>query len=253
VARTNLQEACGNPPHKIMKSSVNKSGRGSRQRAQRRTRNQGNSVGNYVGDAWSLAKRTAIGLNEIRKLINVEVKYIDTSFYGVSLDQAGVVYYLTALAQGDDITDREGDSIKVQTLEILGDVYRNSSSTAVRDTVRIMIVRDLTNEGVTPTGADVLSQASSGLVTLCAPNFLNSSLENKRFSYLYDEIIELDTTHTAQTFRFTTTSDKHVYFRGNANSAANAGTGSYWLLMFSNNATNTPLASAVARVTFTDN
>ena len=60
------------------------------------------AVGEYFGDAWSLAKRTASGLNEIRKLINVEEKDLETVQASAGFDTTGTVYSLSTIAQGTD-------------------------------------------------------------------------------------------------------------------------------------------------------
>jgi len=82
-------------------------------RLARTTQNRKTSgaVGEYFEDAWSLAKRTATGLNEIRKLINIEEKNLETLVSATAFDTNGTVYSISTVAQGTDYTQRVGDSI----------------------------------------------------------------------------------------------------------------------------------------------
>ena len=104
------------------------SGRGTGQRRSRR-RNGGDSVGRYFGDAWSLAKRTAYGLNEIRKLINVEEKELVTTVTATAINNTGVVSPISRIAQGTDYTQRIGNSIKMQRIEVRCRLFQHAAAT----------------------------------------------------------------------------------------------------------------------------
>jgi len=221
-------------------------------RKRNQSRSNGNPVGDYVGDAWSLAKRTALGLNEIRKLINVEQKYIDRSNSG-NPSQAGVGVYLTNMAQGDDISARDGDSIKVQAFHFDVQISRNAASTAQGEWVRVIVVRDLQNPGAAVTGADVIAQASTSVATISNYNVLNGPLYNKRFSIVLDESVYLDDSHTCDSISFRSAHDCHVYFRGASAAVTDAGNGTYHALFFCNTTTNLPTFESVSRLVYTDN
>lgn len=226
--------------------------RGPRRINRRKTKNQdGNAAGQYVSDAWSLAKRTALGLNEIRKLINVEQKYFDRSGNGAPT-QAGLVTYLCNMAQGDDITLRDGDSIKLQRFFYDCHITRNVASTA-NELVRVLIVRDLQNPGATITGADVVAQASTVFAPICQVNVLNGPAYNKRFSVLMDEVVELQANDTNKCIRFKSTHDCHIYYRGNSTAVTDAGNGSIFALWFTDATSNFPNVDFISRMEFTDN
>jgi len=226
--------------------------RGSRNRRSRR-RNAGDSVGKFSADAWSLAKRAVNGMNEIRKLINVEQKYIDVSITS-NTTQAGTVTYLSPVAQGDNVSNREGDSIKIQSFEISGSVYRATLASATNlETVRVMVIRDLQNQGADPIGSDVLELVSNDHVPFSELNFLNASDLNKRFTIVYDELFTLDLYHPVVPFTFKTTHDCHVYFRNSTSNSSGAGNGSYYLLTFTSNAATQASIYAYTRLRFTDN
>lgn len=190
-------------------------------------------------------------MNEIRKLINVEHKFFDTNTTS-GTTQSGSVTYISGVPQGDNISEREGDSIKIQSFEICGEVIRNASSTDY-DAVRVMIVRDLQNTGATPAGSDILETLGSSQSAFQHLDFLNSSDLNKRFTVVYDEIFNLDTYHLTHVFRFKTTHDCHVFYRGTGSAVSSAGNGSYFILCVNNQTTNLPSVAFSSRLRFTDN
>ena len=155
---------------------VNKRSRG------RRERQQSDSVGKYFGDAWSLAKRTAVGLNEIRKLINVEEKVLQTDNTSATFNTTGTVYSLTTVAQGVDYDERVGNSIKLQRIQVNARIFMNTTS---GNTVfRFILFRDLDGYGTAPTTADLLE---TGVGSATAPLALLNWNKRARFSILFDE------------------------------------------------------------------
>lgn len=199
-----------------------------------------------------MAKRTASGLNEIRKLINVEHKYIDVDSSTFST-RTGAVQYISPCAQGDDITQRDGDSIKVQSIRLSGVVYRDTLSAQVSDTVRVLVVRDLQNAGASPAVTDVLQTVGTAYSAFTTYDFLNGIDLNKRFSIVYDTIVYLDLYHPTGQFGFTSNHDCHVIYRGTGSTAASAGNGSYFLVTVSSNTVNPPVLDYNSFIRFTDN
>ena len=144
-------------------------GRSVRVNRQRRRprRNAGDSVGRYFGDAWSLAKRTAVGLNEIRKLINIEEKILETTGSSLIFDTTGIIQPISRIAQGLDYTNRVGDSIKMQHIEVRGRIFKHATATS--SVMRIMLVRDLDGAGTIPTTGDILQTVGSSTAPLTPP------------------------------------------------------------------------------------
>jgi hypothetical protein len=221
-------------------------------RSRRRSagRPQINAVGQYASDAWSLAKRTAVGLNEIRKLINIETKFIDTNQTSVGINTTGTMFPITQLAQGLTSTNRVGDSIRIQHLEVRGRVVINN--TASTSLIRVMVVRDLDGYGSAPAVSDVLEVNGSVGAPLSPEKFQ----KRERFSILYDELIALQgssTTGTASVpFSFSSSHQGHVLYLGTTASAASDGKGSVYVLAVSDEGTNTPGIAFISRVLFTD-
>lgn len=227
--------------------------RGPRRMNRRKNTNRnGDAVGQYFGDAWSLATRTARGLNEIRKLINVEQKYFDRAQSAVAPTQAGTVSYLCNMAQGDDVSQRDGDSIKLQRFFLDLHISRNALSTA-NELVRVLVVRDLQNDGTAVTGADVIAQASSVHAPICQVNVLNGPAYNKRFSVMFDEVVALQANDTNHVLKLKSVHDCHVYYRGSTANQADAGNGSIYLLLLTDATATLPSVDFISRMEFTDN
>ncbi len=213
----------------------------------RRGNNPG-AVGTYMQDAWSLAKRTAVGLNEIRKLINVEHKYLDAGATS-NPSQAGTAAALNLIAQGDSVNQRDGDAVKMQSLDFACLVFAGGAYASVR----IMIVKDQENAGATIAGSDVLQNAGGGFASITFPNFINSPNIQSRFSILLDQVVVVDTYHPLEVVRFKSTHDVHLYYRDTAATVASLASGALFVLLLTDVSANVPTVVWNSRIRFTDN
>lgn len=210
------------------------------------------AVGAYASDAWSLAKRTALGLNEIRKLINVEQKFKEASG-NPTYDRNGTVVYLSGLDTGDSTITREGNSVKVQKFRLRFMISHNASVTGATNH-RIMIVRDLQNQGATITANDVLETVGTSGAPNAFLDFVNGPLQNKRFGIVYDRQFVTDPYHLGRIENDVSSHDVHVYYRGTDSTVASAGNGSYFLVaVCSDTGANLPSLVYNTRLEFTDN
>ncbi len=215
-------------------------------RRKKRTKNKvqgSDSVGKYFGDAWSLAKRTAVGLNEIRKLINIETKIIDTTLSPSSIDNSGTIVSLTSVAQGLDYNNRIGDSIKLQRIQIRSKILMNTTSTG--SVMRVILFRDLYQNGTAPTFTNLLGGAG----TLNPINWLLKD----RFAILADELLFLSPNgQDGAVSEIDLQHEGHVKYIGTSSSSGSNGFGSVYLAALSDESTNLPQLSFHCRVTFTD-
>jgi len=230
-------------------NAVTRSKKGKNSR--RKQPQQEEAVGKYASDAWSLAKRTAYGLNEIRKLINIETKFFDTIITSTTQSTTGSITSLSQMGQGLNSTSRVGDSIRIQHIEVRGRV--TISTAAVTSLVRFMIVRDLDGYGTVPAVTDVLETA----VAVSAPLAPYKFNKRQRFSILYDEIFALAGGATAdgsstQVFTFSSAHQGHILYLGTGAVSASDGKGTIYYLAVSDEATNTPTVALTSRILFTD-
>lgn len=212
------------------------------QRSKKVKQTSGDSVGEYIGDAWSLAKRTAVGLNEIRKLINIETKFHDVTISATDVSTTAIIQPLSMTAQGLTSTDRIGDSIKLQHIEYALSFSCVSGSI---DTIRVILFRDLDNMGSAPVVTDVLEAANAW-----SPRKFNKL---ERISVLADDLIVLDViTHYQQVIKHAMAHGGHVKYLGTEANAASNGKGSLYLLILGNLTGNMPKVTGVGRILFTD-
>jgi hypothetical protein len=213
----------------------------------KRTKTTGEHVGQYASDAWSLAQRTANGLNEIRKLINVETKPLDTIKTATAINTTGVVVAVSEIAQGTDYTNRIGDSIKLQNIEARVRIYQNTGATET--SVRVVCFRDLDGYGTTPLTSDLFETVAVVSAPLSPFKWLNRT----RFSILYDELLTFNTSGTeVEEIVLTMPHSGHVKYLGSTAAAASDGKGSVYWAFTSDEGTNTPTFALYSRILFTD-
>jgi hypothetical protein len=206
----------------------------------------GDAVGQYASDAWSLAKRTAYGLNEIRKLINIETKVINQSATSTAVNTTGIIPCLSQVAQGLDYTNRVGDSVKIQRLVFRARLYVNAVATT--SIMRVLLVRDLDGYGTAPTTAAVLETVAASGAPLSQYNYLNSD----RFSVLYDTFVTLSTQNPSEVIAVDMPHEGHIKYLGTTAGATSDGKGSIYMVTVSDEASNTPTIAYNCRIYFTD-
>ncbi len=92
-----------------------------------------------------------------RKVRNItpETKLIDTTT-SASFTTAGAIVPLTLCALGDEPTERDGDKIKIQSV----DCYITNIGGTASDNTRIIIFWDTSSHGVVPAVSEVLATAA---------------------------------------------------------------------------------------------
>lgn len=191
--------------------------------------------GQFAQKAWS-------GVQQIRKLINVESHRLDVSF-GAAVDNSGSTTHLSAIAIGDTSSTRTGSTVLCKELRVRIAFQKHASAT--NTVVRYMLVVDKqqvadTSPAVTAvlTTADVLSHLVSDNVG--------------RFKILKDVTIDLDAAHVMRTYQYyLPLTDHHITYNGSASTDVNKN-GVYQLVL-SNEATNTPSVTSINRLEFYDN
>lgn len=110
-----------------------------------------------------------------RLLAAVEHKVI-TSNTGTVPTTAGYVVNTTVVGEGDDLADRSGRKIYIESLHM----RLNQLATATNNT-RFILVRDKFNLGAVPAVLDIITSASVG-----APYHQDNVITQKRFKVLLD-------------------------------------------------------------------
>ncbi len=182
----------------------------------------------------------------VRKLINVEYHRVAVSFTA-DPNTSGAVVNLTAIAQGDDTNDRQGNKIRLKQLLVQGKITLNST-TATDSHVRMVIVRDNNGSTTQPSIAELYGSVA---------NFTNNLLKvgdpqtNSRFSVLWDKFIIVDTDKPSKAVAYSQSLDSHCFFSGTG--ATDEGKGAIYLFISSNEATNDPVVNILGQVVYIDN
>lgn len=181
------------------------------------------------------------GVKTLRGLVNVEKKYIDDNI-GQTIPNTGIVDLISAVAAGDDVTNRNGNSILAKYLVLKGFVRMSASATATN--VRVMIVRDLNNQGSNPTVADILDGATD-------VSLLNKD-NTSRFWILYDKMFSLSNNGTQQvSLDIYRRLNFHLKYSSTVSTAVLSN--AIYLVAIADEPTNVPQIQGVSRIAFYDN
>jgi len=212
-------------------------------------------VGSTVASAAFTGLRIAQGL---AALINTEWKVFDRLTTGISpVLGVGVLANLSLIPQGDDSSERTGDSILPKSLGVRIDCAIHASAT---DTVvRIIIFKDMDFPHANPVDADIVF-ADTNMQT-----YMNLE-HTDRFKVLRDYTFNLtqedkkkkliDTFIKFNRPRKGVSRHKHWYhikYVGAASSIADAADGQLMILFMSDEPTNTPTIAVTSRLRYIDN
>lgn len=193
------------------------------------------SVGEVAQAAWR-------GVQYIKTLVNSEVHKLDTTF-STTADSAGFVTHLTAIAQGDTVSNRTGNSVLLSYLTIKSLWAINSLN--VTAFIRILIVRDKQQVGdSSPTITDILE-------TIAVTSHYDITTVG-RFQILLDKMFDLNSNgKQTHIFKKTINLKKHVRFNGTASSDIQKG--GIYFIAFSDQGTNIPAHVTNVRIAWHDN
>ncbi len=194
----------------------------------------------------STASKALAVAYSVKQLLNVEYHTITTQFT-VDPSSSGAVVNLTAIAQGDDIDNRQGNKIRAKYISIRGLTQRHASAT--NSFLRMMVIRDNNGSTTQPAIADLFSTVA---VFAQNENKLGDPQSNSRFSILWDKYVIFDSTsRLLAPVNWTSSLDHHIFYTGTA--ATNEGKGNIYLFIASNEATNDPVVNVNAMVKYLDN
>lgn len=150
--------------------------------------------------AYSDGQRALAMAKAIKAVINVERK-VHAVGNTTDISTTPNVFLLTGIAQGDDVSDREGRSIKPMFLDYR---FTMEKQTGIFDFVRFLIVRDKDSTGVAPTITDILTTSD-------VRSHRNRVTDQNRIEILVDRVFSLSGSSAATD---STTSSMHQYVQG---------------------------------------
>ncbi len=192
---------------------------------------------------WWMRAVTA-NARTIAKMINSEPK-IHTRTLNITPSSAGVINYISNVAQGDTNATRDGNQIMVN--DFLTRFTTSMHATATVTFVRFIIFKDIQSNGVLPTVAELLRGAS----VTSALNIVNG----RRFTVLYDKLYSMDDikSHSSQAKVFRNLGSLKIRYLDSTANQAGAGTNALYVCAVSSEATNTPTIAFDFRLRFRDN
>jgi hypothetical protein len=179
----------------------------------------------------------------IKRLLNIELKSMETGGFVVSPAQTGTSVDFTALiTQGDGDQNRDGDSIKLVRLLLDLSAQPNSGG-LVSQFVRVMVVRSH-DEAVTP----------SQVINVDATAYTHVGLRNwdykGQYTCLWDHCFVMDAYHPTHRKQLSFELNSHVQFNAGT---ATVNNGAIQLLYWSTATSLLPSLTYQAALEFVDN
>lgn len=185
------------------------------------------------------------GYNMLKGIINSELKRFDTNT-ATTLVNTGVITCINQIAAGDDVNNRQGNSILGKYLTWNYQLVMDAA--AVHSNIRCMIIADTENIGVAPSLSDILQVAT-------ANNNITSPINvdtTDRYTVLYDRLHALSATGQQSVVRKVYRGlNFHLKYTNTGSSGFQKN--SLFLVMIADNATNPPSITYSTRLAYYDN
>tara|TARA_B100000749_G_scaffold154224_1_gene118388 strand:+ start:772 stop:1398 length:627 start_codon:yes stop_codon:yes gene_type:complete len=175
---------------------------------------------------------------------SIEVKEITNQSTG-TVSSTGSVTSMTSIAEGDDLSQRNGRKVSLKSIQIRGFLLNNDLTTSDGTFVRMMIVRDNTFKSTAPLIADILQNSAVYGLRAQEPE------KKKAYTVLYDKFMGVDVNSRNQiTFEKFKKVSGEVIFDGTGSTTGNKG--GLYLLLLSNRSSDLPTVNLQVRVRYTD-
>lgn len=198
------------------------------------------------GSAMNTAMKALSLASKIYRMVNVEVKNFTPGQQNHTISNAGTIYpFCSSIPQGDGISDRQGDSIK--TLRLSGRFFCTQHASATNTYVRVIFFRGKNEhqQSATPpyTVNDLIENGG-----YLAPKPWGTRFNTK---ILYEREFKLTKEgNSSYSFDLNHKLFGHTHFVNNSQYIQDGG---IYMLLISNESTNTPTMNYDFRLTFTDN
>lgn len=181
----------------------------------------------------------------LKSVINVEKKYIDTTLTNQASAVTGTLTLINGVGLGDTGQTRDGQSIKIVSIEIRGQVEINSSANA--SDFKWAVLFDSQANGSTPLVSNIWSSGS--------PTALRLIGTGTRFQVIHSKNMALSKNGNEMLcFKWFKKLSVHTkYNTGNAGDITDIVTNALYFFNSSNETTNFPTINVSIRVRFIDN
>lgn len=194
-------------------------------------------------NATQLAHKAYKGVMYLKGLVNSEMFHLVTAS-NTTVSNTGTVIHCTAIGQGDNITSRQGNSIFLRNILCRVTLEQNSSATSTF--YRVILFQDTQQVGdASPTVSDVLNTVSTlSSLSLAQPG---------RFNILKNWFVE--TNNGQGTSKALEWYDGNIYshVKYNGSASSDIQQNGLYLLLLSDQSTNTPTVTYNIKVGYHDN
>lgn len=191
-------------------------------------------VGKYVlnnpGNAMAIASKALSMAKFLASVVNVEHKFKDTVFARTAIYSTPSISFITGTSQGDAQSgSRNGDSIKLSSVNLRGMVTVPTGTAQTPRIVRIILINDKVSDGSAPALSDILDNST-------LPNVYaryNPDNAGARFKIMYDKRIVVSATTNAIKFGCYRKLRHHLKYTGSTANQSDASTGHLYVLVVS--------------------
>lgn len=190
--------------------------------------------------AMEIAGKALVMAKYVKSLVNVEKKYFDTS-ESTAVSTTATLTHLTAVAQGDGATSRDGNTFRCKSLQMRDVFSINGAATVSNIRYIVFIWKDDT----APTVADILDDSDY-------TSLLNIETSSK-YRILRDYSYSIDQSGDKGSIMRNGYIPLNLVVKFDNTTGADYMNNSIWALAVSSEATNTVARSSKYRIRFVDN
>lgn len=182
----------------------------------------------------------------LASMVNVEKK-VFTKDFSSTVGTSGHISGLNQMATGDSINTRDGNSIRCKSIIVAGNCRWSGSGTDSQ--LRVLLIWDNQQENATDPGlASIFGSATPEQFALLNPNTLG------RYTIVADKRFSMRQSNQAAAnvmFKFSAKLNRHSRFSGT--SASDITKNGLYIVIYSNEATNTPTVEYTTQFRYVDN
>lgn len=203
----------------------------------------------YAKSGLSLASKAISIANGVRSLINVEYKHYDTTS-SAARTTTPQFNSLSSIPQGDTTSSRNGDNVRIKSIQLRGNCNFNSVGSDIQR-CRIILFRDKLNSNPGTNDPDQTTYKVLDGTTTVDVNSLRYKDLQSRFTILYDKVINLSEKTPCVTWTYYKRCSYKVKYEDSTTQVAM--NNNIYIMLFSSSATNAPSIAYDSRVQYIDN
>lgn len=195
-----------------------------------------------VQSVYQIATSAVRGVAYLKGLVNSELKSQTSAEVNQAVPATGGMYLINQIAQGDGVSSRDGNVIRIKSFEIRAtlSIHDNAVLTFMRV---IILINKQQQADTTPAVLSVISEAKVTAVY--------NHVDRSRFRILLDRTFAINADHKNSTMhKYLTLNIAQKY---NGTTSADMEKNGIYMLLIANEASNFPAFRYVTKITYRDN